>query len=118
LILIIGISVGTIVVIGGVLTMIGLILIVLGRRESGGAVRQKSDKPIIDTKKELANNYLILDFTPNFSIGNSKKNPNGISKKFQVHVKKIPMLEFYPFFSPIHLYLQTFILLSYDNSVS
>jgi len=65
------ILVATIVVIGGVLTLIGLILIVVGRRESGGAVRQKSDKPTIDTKKELANNYLILEITPNFSIGNS-----------------------------------------------
>jgi len=74
------ILVATIVVIGGVLTMIGLILIVLGRRESCGTVRQKSDKPIIDTKKELANNYLILDFTPNFSIGNSKEIPMKIPK--------------------------------------
>jgi len=65
------ILVATIVVIGGVLTLIGLILIVVGRRESGGAVRQKYDKPTIDTKKELANNYLILEITPNFSIGNS-----------------------------------------------
>ena len=48
------ILVATIVVIGRLLTLIGLILIVVGRRESGGAVRQKSDKPTIDTKKELA----------------------------------------------------------------
>lgn len=61
------ILVATIVVIGGVLTMIGLILIVLGRRESGGAVRQKSDKPTIDTKKELAD-IVVWNFSWIFFI--------------------------------------------------
>jgi len=79
------ILVATIGVIGGLLTLIGLILILVGRRESGGAVRQKSDKSTIDKKRNLLtlscviflgffssihnNLYEILEFI----LGKSKK---------------------------------------------